>query len=156
MKHEKRAYVLAHVLFLAYLAVLTYFLFFAEAAGRTGTYTEYHYNFIPFDTIRMYRKNQDIFGPVITFINLEGNVLAFLPFGFFLPIVFTRCRRLWIVVLITACFSVCVELIQLVTMVGSCDIDDVLLNTLGGLLGYLCFLGWRRMKERVREKNGAP
>jgi glycopeptide antibiotics resistance protein len=37
--------------------------------------------------------------------------------------------------------SLLVELIQLISKVGSCDVDDILLNTLGGVIGYLLFWG---------------
>ena len=49
--------------------------------------------------------------------------------------------------------SLCVEIIQLFTRVGSFDVDDILLNTIGGVLGYIIFLicnGIRR-KHDVRK-----
>ncbi len=45
--------------------------------------------------------------------------------------------------------SLLVELIQLVTRVGSCDVDDMILNTLGGMIGCLCFkilFFWHKME----------
>ena len=41
--------------------------------------------------------------------------------------------------------SVLVELIQLVSKVGSCDVDDMLLNTLGGIIGYVLFRFFHRI-----------
>ena len=48
--------------------------------------------------------------------------------------------------------SLAVELIQLITKVGSCDVDDMLLNTLGAAAGYLCYrlVQWTRCKLRKR------
>lgn len=155
LMRRKRERILAQLLFFGYMALLTYLLFFAEAAGRKTGYTEYHYNFIPFDTMRRYLVYGGTVGRNAVLINLLGNVLAFLPFGFFLPVIFQKCRRLWITVLLTALFSMTVEVIQLVTMVGSCDIDDLILNTLGGLLGYLLFLGYVRVRGRITERLDA-
>ena len=57
----------------------------------------------------------------------------------------------------TALFSLCVEIMQLVTRSGVCDIDDVILNTLGGCLGYLIFYICDRIRKKyfgvVRSKN---
>ena len=53
--------------------------------------------------------------------------------------------------------SLAVELIQLVTRVGSCDVDDMILNTLGGMLGFFCFkIVWfwnQKDYERVQSKK---
>lgn len=145
----------ALLLFLIYLAALTYLLFFAEWIGRDEIYTEYHYNLLPFDTIRRYLFHRDRVGWWICALNVEGNIAAFLPFGFFLPALFSRCNRAWITVLCTASFSFLVELIQLFTRVGSCDIDDLILNTLGGLLGYLLYrhYQWRLAKKAAAEEE---
>lgn len=135
----------ARIVFLIYLAVLFYLLFFSVFTGRSEAHQEYHYNFIPFETIRRYLGLSKPGGSFLRFFNVEGNVLAFLPFGFFLPFLWGRFRRIWRTVLSTALFSLIVELLQLVTKVGSCDIDDILLNTLGGVIGYLLFLFVRKV-----------
>lgn len=73
------------------------------------------------------------------FINLAGNVLAFVPFGFFLPVLNVHTRGILRMALFTFEFSLLVETIQLVSKVGSFDVDDLMLNTLGGILGYVIF-----------------
>ena len=50
-------------------------------------------------------------------------------------------------------FSLLIECIQLVSKVGSFDVDDMILNTLGGSLGYLCFWVARKWKKRRNEKK---
>ena len=102
--------VLAFVFFLVYFVVLFYFLFFSEEMGRTYSERAYHYNLI-----------------------------AFMPFGSFLPIYSKRCRNVWMTVLYSFELSLLVELLQLVFKVGSFDVDDLFLNTIGGLLGYLVY-----------------
>ena len=77
------------VLFIIYLLVLCYFLFFAEAFGRGISLEAHGYNTTPFFEIRRYIDNFDKLG-MITVMNLGGNVLAFMPFGFFRPIIGRR------------------------------------------------------------------
>ena len=143
----------ARIFFLVYLAVLFYLLFFSEFAGRTEIYEEYHYNLTPFATIRRYLIYSKVGGYFVRLVNVEGNILAFLPFGFFLPLLWRRCRKVWLTVLLTACFSIIVEVLQLFTRVGSCDIDDVILNTLGGVIGYLLYLLIAAIFGRVHGKK---
>ncbi|MDE6887300.1 MAG: VanZ family protein [Eubacterium sp.] len=131
-----------------YLILMVYFLFFAESMGRTHIGKEYHYNLKPFKEIQRYLTYYDVIGPYTVFLNLAGNILAFVPFGLFFPLLSRRNRSFWKVTLISFEVSLLVELIQLVTRVGSCDVDDMILNTLGGMLGHLCFkllFYWHRM-----------
>lgn len=60
---------------------------------------------------------------------------AFVPFGLMLPLVFRQCRRFWKVFLLTFGGAVVGELLQL-AFIGCADVDDVLANILGGMLGY--------------------
>ncbi len=139
----------AWLLFCLYLVSMIYFLFFAESMGRTLVGREYHYNLVPFKEIHRYLTYFDVIGPYTVFLNIAGNVLAFVPFGLFYPLLSRRSRSLWKVTLISFEVSLLVELIQLVTRVGSCDVDDMILNTLGGIVGYLCFkmmFHWHRME----------
>ena len=69
-------------------------------------------------------------------LNILGNVAAFLPFGFFLPVFSGRCKKFWRTAFYSFELSLLVELLQLVFRVGSFDVDDLLLNTLGGMAGY--------------------
>lgn len=127
------------ILFICYLLGLTYFLFFAESYGRTGLNREYSYNLVPFLEIKRFWLHREMIGNFAVFINLAGNVLAFVPFGFFLPMLNRYARGLFRMGLFTFEFSLLVETIQLVSRVGSFDVDDLILNTLGGILGYITF-----------------
>lgn len=71
--------------------------------------------------------------------NLVGNVLLFIPLGVFLPAIWRKQRRWWTCLLTVIVLITCVELTQLFTTLGSADVDDVILNSLGAMLGYL---GW--------------
>ena len=129
----------AIVLFFLYFAVLFYFLFFSEEMGRTYSEREYHYNLIPFHEIKRFIHYYEVLGMEAVLLNLLGNVAAFMPFGFFLPIFSGRCRNILNTILYSFELSVLVELIQLITKVGSFDVDDIILNTLGGALGYVVY-----------------
>ena len=72
-------------------------------------------------------------------INLVGNVIMFIPLGFCLPMLWKKQRTLWKTLLTTALIITLVELIQLLTLVGSCDTDDLILNVLGSAIGYGLF-----------------
>lgn len=134
----------AIVLFFLYFVVLFYFLFFSEEMGRTYSEREYHYNLIPFHEIKRFIHYYEVLGMEAVILNLVGNVVAFMPFGFFLPVFATRCRTIWNTLLYSFELSVLVELIQLITKVGSFDVDDIILNTLGGILGYIVYKIVRR------------
>lgn len=69
-------------------------------------------------------------------INLFGNVIMFIPLGFFLPLVFQKLQKLWKTLLTTALSISLIELLQLFTLLGSCDVDDLILNLVGAAIGY--------------------
>ena len=69
-------------------------------------------------------------------INLVGNVIMFVPLGLLPALLWQRFRPLWRCLLWGGLIIVCVELIQLFTLVGSCDFDDLLLNLVGIGAGY--------------------
>lgn len=67
-----------------------------------------------------------------------ANIIMFLPMGFIFPIAFAKIRKLWSTTICMMLFSFLIEFIQY--FIGrSADIDDLMLNTLGGILGYGIF-----------------
>ena len=124
------------VLFGLYLMGLCYFLFFAENYGRVFGQENYRYNLIPFKEIErfwIYRKELGIH----SFFNLAGNILGFMPAGFFIPMLWEERKGFWFTACVTFEMSLLLEILQLIFRVGSFDVDDLILNTLGGILGYL-------------------
>ena len=96
-------------------------------------------NLIPFRTLRLFAGLLDSGNRALirmAMINLGGNVLMFIPLGFLLPKVFPKLSSLPRILLTTAVIITCVEVIQLFTLVGCCDIDDLILNVLGSALGF--------------------
>lgn len=137
-KNRKRIRVVGKILFVLYIAFIIYFLLFSDWYGRTGEMQEYRYNLVLFKEIKRFWQYRDQVGFSAMFTNLFGNVLIFVPFGFFMPMA-SRYRNFFATLFYSFGLSLCVETFQLITKVGSFDVDDLLLNTIGGVLGYLVF-----------------
>lgn len=135
---DKKFRLVVSVLFICYLLALCYFLFFAENLGRTGS-SGFHYNFQPFKEISRYIVYRKQIGFWSVTLNLLGNIVAFLPMGVFFPLIFDSKMKGFSTILISFEISVLVELIQLLSKVGSCDVDDVILNTLGSIIGCILY-----------------
>lgn len=101
-----------------------------------GAEPGYQLNFVPLASIRMQLRHWPAPWAVK---NLLGNVAAFVPFGLLLPLACERFRRF--LRLLPLCLAVicAIEVFQYGTLLGSCDIDDLILNLLGCLGGYLIF-----------------
>lgn len=140
---------------MAYIIFLVYFLCFAEWYGRTGVSREYRYNLELFKEIRRFIEYREELGAFAVFANLFGNILIFVPFGFFIAVA-SRYRGFFKTVFFSFLLSFGVELFQLVTRVGSCDVDDMLLNTIGGALGYLFFLVCNEIRRKHDGRRKQP
>ncbi|WP_186577299.1 VanZ family protein [Aquibacillus kalidii] len=127
----------AAISFSLYLLVLFYLLFFS--AYRRGVKGSIDYNIIPFQSIYQYVSGFEKFGLHLLTDNFFGNMLAFVPLGLLLPILFSRMRSSRIVTIFSSLLSVSVETAQLIARVGAFDVDDILLNTVGGIIGYMIF-----------------
>lgn len=152
-KKSRGVRILGKVFFLLYMAFIVYFLLFSDLYGRTGPASEYHYNLVLFKEIRRFWTYREQLGTYAVFTNLFGNVLIFVPFGFFLPMA-SRYRSFSAAVLYSFSLSLGVETFQLLTKVGSFDVDDLLLNTIGGAVGYIVFIICAAIRRRhVAEKT---
>lgn len=149
-RHRKQGF----VLLVLYLVLLTYYLFFAEAMGRNpDARADYSYNLTLFKEIRRFIVYRDILGYEAVFLNIVGNVVAFMPFGFILPEVWDQLNRWYTITLLGFVFSLCIEVAQLVRRVGSFDVDDLLLNTIGALIGYFVFVLAKGVWNHCRGEN---
>ena len=136
---KRRIRICGAFLFFCYLLALTYFLFFSEGFGRASAGREYAYNLHPFREIRRFWVYREKLGMFAVICNLAGNVAGFIPFGMILPVIWRKTDSFFRIMLLGFEFSLCVEIIQLVWKVGSFDVDDLILNTLGSVIGYLLF-----------------
>lgn len=141
---------LGWVLFILYLCLLAYFMFFSESFGRTDTDRGYAYNLVPLKEITRYFRYYRTLGMPLFLINIVGNMVAFMPFGFFLPIISRRSRKWYNTVSFGLIFSLILETLQLIFKVGSFDVDDMLLNTVGAGLGFLVYRTVQRTRVKMR------
>ncbi|WP_010243062.1 VanZ family protein [Acetivibrio cellulolyticus] len=123
-----------------YLAYLFYLTFFSSYFGRDFTRREI--KFLPFVTIIHFFTSSDVNSFIV---NIFGNIAAFVPMGFLLPIVVSRVNNLKRVALAAFFASLFIEITQYIGWVGTSDVDDLILNVLGGVLGY----GIYRMIRRI-------
>ena len=137
------------VLFLGYLAVLAYLLFFSSTYGRTME-AGYRYNLTPMLEIMRGIQNIERVGYRYVTVNIGGNIVAFMPFGFFVSALSERKQNLFTILLKTFLFSFTIEVTQYFTQTGAFDVDDLMLNTFGGALGFVCYwmIAGRRKSRR--------
>ena len=149
MKKEFNHKAVMKLLFIIYMCVLVYVVFFAEAMGRTPQ-DGYVYNLTPLKEIKRFMKyiwDNDALGRAAR-LNIFGNIIAFIPFGIYLP--YTSESKLGFIstFLYTFSLSLTIELVQLITKIGSCDVDDIILNALGGVIGYILWYIYTKLRKK--------
>lgn len=136
------------LLFAYYLWMLADLLFFDAAFGRTAG--RGGVNLEPLHTIRnylrAYRRGNIPLGPVV--LNLAGNLAAFAPMAVFLPALFRAQRNILLFFVTVFLMVATVEIVQHITNTGSCDIDDLILNTAGALALWILLLPYRLCKSK--------
>lgn len=84
------------------------------------------------------------------------NVIMFIPYGMLLPVLVRKMRNPFWLVLASLGASVIIEGTQYVTKMGFCQIDDLVMNTLGGILGFFVFMAGYAIRAvyiyKVRER----
>lgn len=128
----------------AVIVVMTVYMPFHEGIGWwQGEGARYlNANLIPLRTIRLYLAST----PSQTVaVQLLGNVLLFVPLGFFLA--YGGKQKFLKVFAIGAAIGVLVEALQFFVG-GSVDVDDVILNSLGGVVGAAVAIGLSRLVRR--------
>lgn len=128
--------------FVLYLGVLLKLLLLSRPLG-----SEHSLNLIPFASISDYLFSSSTAIKRFAVANVLGNIAVFVPLGAFLAVLRSRTgivKNLLAVV----CASVTVEVVQGIFGLGASDIDDVILNTLGGAIGILFLALLRRLLIR--------
>lgn len=144
MKRIVRA--LFGISFIFYLLGLVYFIFLKSGIGNWEGSSLYEYikntsNIIPFKTIGFYVG--EIVGgythvnPDIPIKNLLGNLIIFMPMGIYLPFFIKKVDKATAFFLIMTALLFSIELTQLITRSGRFDIDDYILNIIGGFIGFV-------------------
>ena len=154
--------VVGKVLFCVYCLMMLWLLFGQRIGSASGSYAEQlqsSVNFVPFRTIQWFltvgEKTSDQYLLQHAFVNLTGNVLLFIPLGIFLPGLWKGLRSFWKLLLCLTGLILSVEMLQLLTLLGSCDIDDLILNLFGAMVGYGLWKLGRLvcLAERLAEKK---
>ena len=102
-------------------------------------------NLIPFHTLRIYWDN---LGSPFWMRNLFGNLGLLFPLGLLGPIALPFLRRWWRLALVAILYSGTIEFTQLFIPDRSADVDDVIVNVIGALLGFAVYvLVLRRLGE---------
>ncbi len=152
---QKSTRAILWIIMILYMAILTKLIIFKRPLGylkRHFAKLSHHYswestkanmnngnlNLKPFATIKMYLTANMQAEYAIN--NLVGNIAGFIPLGILLPLLFSKLRSATATILVVLLMSFCFEIFQLLGMVGVCDVDDLILNTLGGAIGYCIFL----------------
>ncbi len=153
IKMTKRIQLISRIFFMLYMLVLMYFLLFSDWYGRANASEEYRYNLVLFKEIRRYWVYRHKLGAMAVFTNLAGNVICFMPYGFVLPDLHKIFRNGFLVIFSGFVVTLGVETLQLVLRVGSFDVDDILLNTLGTVFGYLLGAVYRGVRSKRYAKK---
>ena len=129
-------------LLVLYCAAMIYILFL-RSAGKASPFSYWeslsrNFNLIPFANLYGYltAPTKTMTYTKLILENIVGNVLIFIPAGAFLPLFLPKCRRFQYFMAVLLLIIVLVELTQLFSMLGMCDIDDLILNVLGGVIGF--------------------
>jgi glycopeptide antibiotics resistance protein len=129
------------------LTLTGYFILFREISTH-GWWTNMqwriqhkdHVNLIPFQVFKIYE---------VTDKQILGNFIMLLPMGIFLPILFRKMDNLLLVFLAALMTSTLIEFLQLATKFRSADVDDIILNTAGAVLGFLFYRMSASFKPRA-------
>jgi glycopeptide antibiotics resistance protein len=122
-------------------------LFFSERYGRDLVTQQY--NLQLFKEIKRFIKHREQIGLEGFIVNIFGNVLAFMPYGFLLPLLNKAYRKFYRIAFLSILFSLVIETSQLLLKVGVFDVDDILMNSLGGILGYLIFYSMHSVYKKL-------
>ena len=143
MKNQKTIKICLWTAFSVYCLVLAFLLLLSRFErclySSFAEYVKYSVNLIPFKTVWRYVELYMTKGSWILPIavrNIAGNIALFFPMGILLPFLFPKMRSFRRILLIAICTTLCVELAQLFLRYGICDVDDVILNVAGWLLGF--------------------
>ena len=147
MQKAKHPSAFSRFVFLVYCGFMLWLLFGRAYGWVDGLRYEQmlarNINLTPFLTIRNYlyvifhSQNERLILHCV--INLLGNVLLFIPAGDLMPKIWKRQRNFFVFFFTCAVAILLIEFVQLFTLLGSFDVDDIILNLLGMLLGFLFY-----------------
>lgn len=138
VNHEKFIFYkeFLNLVFVVYALLLFQLLTNAELNTNSG------FNLIPFTEILRYDVGTHGF-----YLNVIGNILVFVPFGYFVS-GYVRATKISHILFISMITSATVEFVQ--HFIGrSFDVDDILLNVTGAIIGFLLYIGFSAIKKHL-------
>lgn len=153
LQKSKTGKALLICVFIFYALAMIWLLFIRNRSYAGGNYWQQigmHMSLVPFHTIRKYLmvliQNPNLYEEFDAFANLVSNVAFFVPLGFLLPCLWKKLETFkWFLLYIVA-LVLAIELIQLFTLRGICDIDDFILNVFGACVGFAALRGIRQKR----------
>ncbi|NBJ96566.1 VanZ family protein [bacterium 1xD8-48] len=142
------------ILWWVYIALLFVFVVvkfkgsFYELSDRINTYSmqgSINYNLIPFRSMSAQIERITQWWALK---NLLGNIIPFIPFGFLLPITYKKFSSAISIFVIGLASILLIEIFQFFTKLGNFDVDDIILNMIGIVCGYVIFLVINRLFVR--------
>jgi glycopeptide antibiotics resistance protein len=127
-----------NILGILYILLLFQLLTNSEANVGAG------YNIMPFTEMTRYK-----FGGELFMLNVVGNIIVFIPFGFFITN-YLKTKKILSPIIITIIVSTCVEFVQL-GIGRSFDVDDIILNVAGSIIGMLLYFALKKVKRHSPE-----
>ena len=141
------------IYFIIYTVIIITLTLYDEIFGRNGlviadwnrnllkTYINTSFNIIPFKTINLFINGY--MNGLVTFrdfsINIFGNICVLMPYGILIPLIFKRVDKYYEFLVLMVFFVILIEVFQFITLSGSFDIDDLILNVLGASIIYFVY-----------------
>lgn len=141
----------------AFYCALMLWLLYGQRIGQIGSGTYWqqlksHIVYTPFETISRFlwvlRYSSQPGQIRHAVVNLAGNVIMFVPLGYWVPCFWKKLQKFGWHFLTMVLIIVIIELTQLFTLLGSCDVDDLLLNLVGTTIG----LGMWKIRHWITKK----
>ncbi len=127
------------------LCFIIYIMLLFELVTNTD-FESFSNNFIPFKEIFRYSPYSKLF-----YRNVVGNIVIFIPFGYFASYYCIVNKKWYISLLITLITSLTIEITQM-GIGRSFDIDDIILNVIGGFIGYIVYLVSSKIFKKYSDK----
>ncbi|MYL53186.1 hypothetical protein GLW08_07520 [Pontibacillus yanchengensis] len=109
-----------------------------------------NHNFTPFTSMQSMLNHSYFMVPLR---NIVGNIILFMPLGFVLSLKYGRLKSVKRVGIVGLLSSLFIEVSQLFLPIRAFDIDDIILNTLGAILGYLVLKTFEKISYKIKGNN---
>lgn len=146
VRHEKNRKIITWAVFALYITVLLRLTVFRNNFLQFNLYTHGTLNLVPFEVyLRMLGKHRYMYA----IYQFGGNIAWFIPFGYLLPYLTGRPKKLKTMLLFGLLFSLFIEFSQFAFGTGESELDDLILNTFGAFIGFELFrlTGYIKLKK---------